>query len=210
MKCTVTKNLKGVREERPLHLIEFTASEYFAYEPGDLIDVTIGSHPKRNRQFSVAGSYPDGTKDLIVRDAGVVGHYLCTLQPGEIFEAKFIGGMFRPLPDSVWISSGSGMAPFRAGILLGYTADVLYFSNLDSPNEEDEIPGPIAESMNMVYTYDYAQQREAIIDQLFSLKGKTIYVCGSSRYVTEMCSFLGDHSIDPLYIETDMYGAAAD
>ncbi|MCA1806936.1 MAG: hypothetical protein LC687_03605, partial [Actinobacteria bacterium] len=208
--CTVTDNVKGVRKERPLHLIQFVTNEHLSFLPGELLDITIESHPKRNRQFSIAGDYPDATKDLIVRDAGIVGKHLCSLQKGDTFEAEYIGGMFRPMTDSVWISSGSGLAPFRAAMLLGYTKDVLYFSNLDSPDEEDEISGPVVEDMEIVYTYDYEKQREAIMNQFSSLKDKTIYVCGSSRYVTEMCSFLGDHGIDPLYIETDMYGAAAD
>lgn len=210
MKCTVTDNIKGVRAERPLHLIRFTTSQYLSFAPGELLDITITSHPKRNRQFSIAGEWPDATKELIVRDAGVVGSYLCTLRPGDTFEAEYIGGMFQPTPDSVWVSSGSGMAPFHAAILLGQTKDVLYFSNLDSPDEDEEIIGPIVEDMRTIYTYNYDTQKEEVAAHLPALQNRTIYVCGSSRYVTEMCSFLGDLGIEPLYIETDMYGAAAD
>lgn len=209
MKCTVTENIKGVREERPIHLIRFTASEYFEYEPGDLIDVIIDSHPKRNRQFSVAGDYPDGTKDLIVRDAGVVGHHLCTLQPGDTFEAEFIGGMFHPEEESIWISSGSGLAPFRAALLTGKSEDARYFCKLDAEDELDEIAGPSGD-IYCVYDHTYEDQRDTLKKHIPMMKDRSIYVCGSARYVTEICSFLGDLGIDPMYIETDMYGAATD
>ena len=209
MKCTVTENIKGVREERPIHLIRFTASEYFEYEPGDLIDITIDSHPKRNRQFSVAGDYPDSTKDLIVRDAGVVGHHLCTLQPGDTFEAEFIGGMFHPEEESIWISSGSGLAPFRAALLTGKWSGVRYFCKLDAENELDEIAGPSGD-IYCVYSHTYDDQKETLAAHIELMKDRPIFVCGSARYVTEICSYLGDLNIDPMYIETDMYGAATD
>lgn len=210
MKCTVVENIKGVREERPIHLIQFTADEYFEYEPGDLIDVTIPANwPTRNRQFSVAGSYPDGTKDLIVRDAGNAGHYLCTLQPGDSFEAEFIGGIFHPEEKSIWISSGSGMAPFRAAMLIGKSSECWYFCNTDAKDEKSEILGP-SENIYCVYSSGHESQKKALMHYVDAMKDRQIFVCGSARYVTEICSFLGDLGVDTQYIETDMYGAATD
>jgi ferredoxin-NADP reductase len=209
MKCTVVENIRGVREERPIHLIQFTASEYFEYEPGDLIDITIPDHPTRNRQFSIAGDYPDSSKDLIVRDAGIVGHYLCTLQPGDTFEAEFIGGMFHPEENSIWISSGSGLAPFRAALVVGKSEGCRYFCNIDDEDEKYEITGPSGD-IYCIYTSGHEEQRKVLESHIDLMKDKRIYICGSARYVTEICSFLGDKGIDPLYIETDMYGAATD
>lgn len=212
MKCVVVENIKGMRPERPLHLIRFVTNEEFEYESGDLLDIAVPEYPLRNRQFSVAGSGTDGKKnnyDFIVRDAGIVGHYLCSLQTGETFDAEYIGGMFHPQSDSIWISSGSGLAPFRDALIRGNSEGSKYFCNIDGEEEKYEITGPEGDAY-VVYSYNHQMQREILEQHLDMMKDKQIYVCGSARYVTEICSFLGDRGIDPMYIETDMYGAATD
>jgi ferredoxin-NADP reductase len=209
MKCTVVENVKGIRKKGPLHLIRFTTDKHIEFEPGDLVDVTVDTFPKRNRQFSIAGHWPDGTYDFIIRDAGSVGNHLCNAKEGDTFTAEFIGGMFHPTEKAIWISSGSGMAPFRAAILIGKSAGARYFCKLDADDELDEIVGPVGDA-HCIYDSSYEGQKTTLESHIDLTKNLPIFVCGSSRYVTEICSFLSDLGIDSKYIETDIYGAATD
>lgn len=208
MKCTVTENIKGVRSRHPLHLIAFNTDQKIDYTSGDLIDVIIPSHPARNRQYSIAGG-ENTSFELIVRDAGAVGAFLCSLRVGDTFEAEYIGGIFHPEEEAVWISSGSGLAPFRSALIRGFSKDIRYFCNIDAVDEKYEITGPSGD-VYAVYSYDNNEQRAILSKHVELMRNRRIYVCGSARYVTEICSYLGDLGIDSMYIETDMYGAATD
>lgn len=213
MICTVIDNSKGVREERPLHIITFQSEVMFDYKSGDLLDIIDPEHPNRNRQYSIAGRLTDDTYQLLVRDAGIVGSYLCNLLPGESFDAEYIGGVFHPQEDSIFIASGSGYAPFRDFLSTPSNSieSVKLFLNLDSIEEVDEIVLRIGDCYNVI-SENYDKHKEIVKEHasLFPPE-RAIYVCGSSRYVEGMCSFLVyDLGLDPLQIQTDVYGAAVD
>lgn len=215
MTCTIKNIIKGVREQRPLYLIVVQVDEEFEYEHGDLLDITCPEHPLRNRQYSIAGQPGKNLLELVVRDAGVVGSYLCSSIIGGSFEAEYIGGMFHPQPDSIYIASGSGIAPFRSLLSHGNSAgSSRYYLNVDSlegVDAEEAIIGPTGDVYS-VFTDSFDMQTATIADdsRLFA-NDRVVYVCGSSRYVTEMCSFLAEKvGVDTLRIQTDMYGAAVD
>jgi ferredoxin-NADP reductase len=210
MICTVIDNSKGVRQERGLHAIMFSVENPFEYQHGDLLDIELPTKPGHNRQYSIAGEVGVNRYDLLVRDTGDIGSYLCSLKPGEIFEADYIGGVFHPQAESVLICSGSGFAPFRSMIVADEAQGCYLFHNLDSLDELPAITGPVGEDIISIYTESVADQLEAIKESMPDLLGRDFYVCGASRYVTEMCSKLVEFGVPSLAIQTDMYGASID
>lgn len=226
----VIRNVRGVREQRPLHLLYVKKTDPNAdpiiHKPGELLDIEVPNAPGRNRQYSFAGwdrvsqSFTS-VYELIVRDAGVVGSSLCKMIDGDVFYGEYIGGMFLPRPDGILFSSGSGMAPFRA-LFSNYpdydNFECLYFCNVDSKDEKREIIGDFHAGDGVVdhHTIEtesldehYKAITNAIRKGRYNIE-RPHYVCGSSRYVTETCSLLVEEGVDPLNIETDIYAAAPD
>lgn len=102
---------------------DIPAVERFGFVPGQFMSMTaeIGGDPI-TRAYSIA-SAPDGNRFALCLnevDGGRFSPYLFSLQPGQEVDCKGPYGSFilrRPLSDSIFVATGTGVAPFRSMLL---------------------------------------------------------------------------------------------
>ncbi len=93
----------------------------FPFEPGQFVSC-VAAHPvsgkPQTRAYSIASAAHENTFALCVNrvDAGFFSNMLCDLQPGDTIEMYGPHGAFtlrEPLTDSIFIATGTGVAPMR-------------------------------------------------------------------------------------------------
>lgn len=93
----------------------------FAFEPGQFVSC-VAAHPvtgkQQTRAYSIASAAHGNTFALCVNrvEAGLFSNMLCDLQVGETIEIYGPNGDFtlrEPLTDSIFIATGTGVAPMR-------------------------------------------------------------------------------------------------
>lgn len=188
------------------------------WHPGDLVEIDLtGEHP---RQYSIAGSSETGI-DLLVRSTGELGTRL--VEAGTAIGSRvaglwinYIGGVFKVQPDQVWISSGSGAAPFRGALQQGMRPHI-WIHERDLSVDPYELYFP-TEHMSRDVEHTFVSRKQGIeaVSKYLNNGGrstvdtKTFYVVGGSNFVSEATARLVDLGVPPLAIRTDTYGAAED
>jgi ferredoxin-NADP reductase len=116
----VRKVLLSEREQ--CYHLEFLVPEVevFGFEPGQFISLVAvdGNGKQQTRAYSIASAPRAGGFDLCLNrvEGGFFSNLLCDLEPGGEVEFHGPHGMFvlkQPLTDSIFVATGTGIAPFR-------------------------------------------------------------------------------------------------
>ncbi|GGH05784.1 ferredoxin--NADP reductase [Silvibacterium dinghuense] len=116
------ENKKLLSERAQCYHLEFSvpAAESFPFISGQFVSVVAedGNGKQQTRAYSIASGPSANRFDLCVNrvEGGFFSNRLCDLEPGQ--EVNFHGphGLFtlrKPLTDSIFIATGTGIAPMR-------------------------------------------------------------------------------------------------
>lgn len=103
--------------------LEFSVPELerFDFQPGQFVSTIAidGNGKHQTRAYSIASAPRDSGFDLCVNrvEGGFFSNLLCDLEPGQEVEFHGPHGLFMlraPLTDSVFIATGTGVAPMRS------------------------------------------------------------------------------------------------
>jgi ferredoxin-NADP reductase len=115
------KNLLLSERAQCYHL-EFAVSELasFDFVPGQFVSFVAedGNGKQQTRAYSIASAPSANSFDLCVNrvEGGFFSNRLCDMQPGHTIEFHGPHGLFtlrQPLTDSIFIATGTGIAPMR-------------------------------------------------------------------------------------------------
>lgn len=115
------KVLLSAREQ--CYHLEFRVSDvvFFDFEPGQFVSLLglDGRGKEQTRAYSIASAPRASGFDLCVNrvEGGYFSNLLCDLEPGQNVEFHGPHGMFelkQPLTDSIFVATGTGIAPFRS------------------------------------------------------------------------------------------------
>ncbi len=110
-------------EREQCYHLEFRVLEVerFEFEPGQFISLVgvDGNGKQQRRAYTIASAPRRGGFDLCVNRVagGFFSNLLCDLEAGEEVEFDGPHGMFvlkQPLTDSIFVATGTGIAPFRS------------------------------------------------------------------------------------------------
>ena len=172
------------------------------WKPGDLLRI--------NRE-GVTKVYSLSQRDergqwILVRDAGEMGQWLCSRQVGSALSAEIVEWMFHPVWDrAVWISFGTGAAPFMAAWPIRKPRWWYCFGRLDLFNGPAFLPDDERVQRIPSGQMTGKRWREAAV-----MSSSRFFLCGSGDKISFVSSLLIEAGIDPLRIESDVYGAAND
>lgn len=103
--------------------LEFSVPELeiFDFQPGQFVSMLAvdGKGKQQTRAYSVASAPRPGGFDLCVNrvEGGFFSNLLCDLEPGQDVEFHGPHGLFllkKPLTDSIFVATGTGVAPMRS------------------------------------------------------------------------------------------------
>lgn len=121
-RAQLAKKVLLSEREQCFHL-EFGGPEVekFEFEPGQFISLVgvDGNGKQQTRAYTIASAPRRGGFDLCVNrvEGGFFSNLLCDLESGQEVEFHGPHGMFllkRPLTDSIFVATGTGIAPFRS------------------------------------------------------------------------------------------------
>lgn len=209
---------------------EFDSPEWkAAFVPGQFLSVTarIGEDDI-TRAYSIV-SPPDGNRFALcanlVQD-GFLTPFLFALQPGDEIDFKGPYGAFilrRPVSDSIFVATGTGIAPFRSMLLsqLGAHADRKFTLIFGVRHEygllyNDELRALAREHANFRYlptltrppdhwTGLTGRVQQPTLETLGERRDMDVYICGLREMVDEMRANLKEIGLDRKHIIYEKY-----
>jgi len=194
----------------------------FTFTPGQFIGVRV--MPTHTRAYSIVNAEGNLLELLIdVKPGGIASKYFEKVQIGD--ESQILGpygiyGIKSDLPNKVFISTGTGIAPFipminsldllttKAKLLFGTRANFhdiayQYFKDMQNDNfeyyqcvtrEEPQMPYSFKGRVNIVLD-DMLMQK--LIDPLFT----EFYICGADYMIKDVIEVLKGYGANKIYFE---------
>lgn len=199
------------------------------FEPGQFVSLSDEVDGKQvTRAYSVA-SAPSGNRfELCLNRAGLgtFSPHLFTLKPGGLIPMKGPLGSFSlkdPLNDSVFVATGTGIAPFRAmlrdprvwesgkqcTLVLGvrYVDGILYreeFEALASEQANFEFC-PVVSRPESEWTGRTGHVQPHVLDIVGDRRDVDVYICGLKEMVNSLKSSLGELGFDKSQLIFEKY-----
>ena len=201
----------------------------FSFTPGQWISLTSVIEGKEiTRAYSLASEPASGNRFELCLNRVGGGHLsplLFALQPGDEIEMKAPMGTFvlrEPQADSVFIATGTGVAPFRAmlrtflredgpayTLLMGvrHEADLLYqheFENLEGQNSRFHFL-PTVSRPSAEWTGRRGRVQAHLDEALRDRRDVDVYLCGLRAMVDDLRTILKGMGFDRKQIRYEKY-----
>ncbi len=212
--------------------LRFPEGKGFAFQPGQfcMVEVPNGERPKKKAYSIASPAYETGFLDLNVKhvEGGLATDWFWTLKEGdEVRVGGPYGNFFMPSLDKdiVFVSTGTGVAPFRSMLYQLYhdqpdfDGEVWFIFGTRYENEvfyDDEwkafaakypkfhyIP-TISRPENWTGQRGYVQQ--ALKECVPDLPNKNILVCGLTPMIEGVQKVAEEMGVDPKQVHFEKYG----
>ncbi|MBN21871.1 MAG: hypothetical protein CL678_11375 [Bdellovibrionaceae bacterium] len=226
------KVISNVHVTPTVFILSFTSEPGFEFKAGQFISIIIpGAGPNGRdlrRAYSIASAPETNPVELCVKlvENGPGTNYLHSLKPGDEFNGLAPYGNFTYVTPSektaVFISTGTGIAPFRSMIRSGvyqsnppqrsiflfgvrHEEELLYHDELSANEHVEWIPTvsrPTKEtSLFKGRVTDYLRANPEFIDWM----GSEYYLCGSGDMIKEIKEILSSHGVTKEAIHQEKY-----
>lgn len=190
------------------------------FTPGDCVAIYGNGPDVESRSYSIASGTGEASLRFVIRRlaGGAVSETLCGLQPGERLRVSEPFGWFRPArggppgAPSVFIATGTGMAPFLsalrsdpsfvpAAFLLGvrHLADAVALPFLQARGGVQ-----LALSRQRVSPHHHGRVTD-LLDGPQHHSDTHYYLCGLDAMIDEVTAWLQSHEVDPGHIHREVF-----
>jgi len=196
------------------------------FAPGQFVSLSADINGKNvTRAYSIANP-PDGNRfDLCLNrvEDGAFSPYLFSMDPGATIEMREPLGTFtlpEPLRDSIFIATGTGIAPFRAmlpvalrsvpvTLLFGvrYESHLLYrieFEEIERASSQFRFL-PTLTQPNAAWTGRSGRVQNHLKEAIAGRTGLDFYLCGMRAMVDDVRALLKDMGFDRKQIRSEKY-----
>jgi len=215
--------VKQVRSEAPQHLsVVYDRPRGFDYEPGDWVDLDLGSDLRGGRTYSLSSS-PTEPDLMITFKEGLseIKKTLAGSRPGDTARITAYGNDYEfhlnEHRTSVLIAGGVGVAPFRSMLKemvdrssLG-AVELVYLNQTDAFLFRDELDTWQAELQNAHIDYVVTKglkrkDREKLLRDIISAEAHHYFIAGPEGMIESTEELLDSMGVDHDDIRIDSFG----